>query len=123
MSEYIEFTTEVDIQQRINEFVNRINRYIDEATLAKVERQLEEYGYVKVTRCRDCKWFTPEHFYEEEREYGVKEILSDPPDCGNPKRCHTTYDSLTGKMVPVHIVTEPDGYCAWADRRESCQKA
>lgn len=75
----------------------------------------------EITRCRDCKWFTPEHFYEEEREYGVKEILSDPPDCGNPKRCHTTYDSLTGKMVPVHIVTEPDGYCAWGERRESCK--
>ena len=73
---------------------------------------------VEIVRCRDCKWFTPEYFYEEERGYGVVEILSDPPDCGNPERCSHHYDSVTKKTVPVHIVTDPDGFCAWAERRE-----
>ena len=75
----------------------------------------------EIVRCRDCKWFTPEYFYEEERGFGVKEILSDPPDCGNPERCSHHYDSLTKKTVPVHIVTEPDGFCAWGERKEDCE--
>ena len=73
----------------------------------------------EIVRCRDCKWFTPEYFYEEERGFGVKEILSEPPSCGNPERCSATYDNLTQKMVPVHIVTVPNGFCAWGERRES----
>ncbi len=67
----------------------------------------------EVVRCRDCKWFTPEYRYEEEREYGVMETLIEPPDCGNPNRCNHHYDSITGEVVPVHIVTEPDGFCKW----------
>ena len=74
--------------------------------------------WVPIVRCRDCKWFTPEYFYEEERGYGVKEILSDPPDCGNPERCSHHYDRLTKKTVPVHIVTDPDGFCAWGVKRK-----
>ena len=73
----------------------------------------------EVVRCRDCKWFTPECRYEEEREYGVMETLVDPPDCGNPERCSYHYDSITGKVVPVHIVTDPNGYCAWGERRDA----
>ena len=72
----------------------------------------------EIIRCRDCKWFTPEHRYEEEREYGVMEELVEPPDCGNPERCSRHYDSITGKVVPVHIVTDPDGFCAWGERSE-----
>lgn len=72
----------------------------------------------EIVRCRDCKWFTPEHFYEEERGFGVVEILSDPPDCGNPERCSHHYDSLAKKTVPVHIATDPDGFCAWGKRKE-----
>jgi hypothetical protein len=71
-----------------------------------------------IVRCRDCKWFTPEYWYEEERDFATREILCEPPDCGNPERCSVTYDSITKQMVPVHIVTEPDGYCAWGERIE-----
>lgn len=77
-----------------------------------VSRQREE-----IVRCRDCKWFTPECEYQEEREYGVFETMVEPPDCGNPERCSHHYDSALKKMVPVHIVTQPDGYCAWGERR------
>lgn len=86
-----------------------------------IERQYTHFfGYPiteEIVRCRDCKWFTPEHRYEEEREYGVMEELVEPPDCGNPERCSHHYDSITGKVVPVHIVTDPDGFCAWGERR------
>ena len=78
------------------------------------ERELTE-----IVRCRDCKWFTSEYWYEEERGFGLTEIICEPPDCGNPIRCATTYDSLTKKYVPIHIITEPDGYCAWAERRDA----
>lgn len=80
---------------------------------------LSQSEYVKVVRCRDCKWFTPEYRYEEEREYGVMETLVEPPDCGNPERCSHHYDSITWKVVPVHIVTDPNGYCAWGERRDA----
>ena len=71
-----------------------------------------------IIRCRDCKWFTPEYWYEEERDFATREILCEPPNCGNPERCSVTYDSITKQMVPVHIVTEPDGFCAWGERIE-----
>lgn len=76
------------------------------------------YKREEIVRCRDCKWFTPEHRYEEEREYGVMEELIEPPDCGNPERCNHHYDSITGKVVPVHIVTDPNGFCKWGEPRE-----
>lgn len=90
------------------EYIGYIDPWTDEERLSDEE----------IVRCRDCKWFTPECFYEEERGYGVVEILSDPPDCGNPERCSHHYDSATKKTVTVHIVTDPDGYCAWGERRE-----
>ena len=72
----------------------------------------------EIVRCKDCRWFTPTEYFEEERGFGLTEIICEPPDCGNPIRCATTYDSLTKKYVPIHIITEPDGFCSWAERRE-----
>lgn len=71
----------------------------------------------EIVRCRDCKWFTSEYWYEEERGFGLTETICEPPDCGNPIRCATIYDRLTNKFVPIHITTEPDGFCAWGERR------
>lgn len=71
----------------------------------------------EVVRCMDCKWFTPEYEYLEKREYGVFETFVEPPDCGNPERCSHHYDSVSRKMVPVHVVTQPNGFCAWGERR------
>ena len=91
--------------------------------IVKVEGQMPdaifERELTEIVRCRDCKWFTSEYWYEEERGFGLTEIICEPPDCGNPIRCATTYDSLTKKYVPIHIITEPDGYCAWAERRDA----
>ena len=101
MSEYI--------YEHMQSGADHMGRPVEQPTLVQRE---------EVVRCRDCEWFTPEYFYEEERGYGVVEILSDPPDCGNPERCSHHYDSLAKKTVPVHIVTDPDGFCAWAKRKE-----
>lgn len=52
-----------DLVDRVAE---RVNRAIDEATLAKVAGKLAEYGYVKVVRCRGCKYAI--HFYHHDDE-------------------------------------------------------
>ena len=50
----------------------------------------------EIVRCRDCKWFAPEGNSEKS---GCFEIL-------HPAFCDK------------HITkTEPDGFCAWAERR------
>lgn len=73
----------------------------------------------QVVRCRDCKFYTPESMTREERGFGVYENMWEPGGCFNPERCSATWDSIAGQMVPVGIVTEPDGFCAWASRKES----
>ena len=72
----------------------------------------------EVVRCRDCKWFTPEYEYLEDRGFGMYETFVEPSDCGNPERCSRTYDSFAKKTVPVHIITDPDGFCKWGERRD-----
>lgn len=76
------------------------------------------YGLTsEIVRCRDCRWFTPEETYEEYRDFAHSEIMVEPPSCGNPERCNKHYDSATGKYIPVYIVTQPDGFCAWGERK------
>lgn len=71
-----------------------------------------------IVRCRDCKFYTPESMTREERGFGVYENVWEPGGCFNPERCSATWDSIAGQMVPVGIVTEPDGFCAWGKRRD-----
>lgn len=73
---------------------------------------------VEVVWCRDCKHYTPESMTREERGFGVYENMLEPGGCFNPERCSATWDSIAGQMVPVGIVTEPDGFCAWGERKE-----
>lgn len=73
----------------------------------------------EVVRCRDCKHYTPEYGYDEDRGFGLVEHMWEPGGCFNPLRCSTAWDNLKGEMVPVGIVTEPDGFCAWGKRKES----
>lgn len=75
----------------------------------------------EIVRCRDCRWFTPEEEYREEVECGYFETLIDPPSCGNPERCSHHYDQLTHTTVPVHVITDPDGFCAWGERKEGSE--
>lgn len=69
-----------------------------------------------VVRCRDCRWYTPEFEYEEERGFGCHEKCLEPGCCLNPARCCTDVDQ-DGRRITVGITTEPDGYCKWGERR------
>ena len=50
-----EYREEFNITDIARKYAERVSRVIDEQTLAMVESQLAEYGYVKVVRCRVCK--------------------------------------------------------------------
>ena len=91
------------------EYVGYIDPWTDEERLSDEE----------IVRCRDCKFFTPESMTREERGFGVYENVWEPGGCFNPERCSATWDSIAEQMVPVGIVTEPDGYCAWGERRDA----
>ena len=52
----IEYRDEFNVTDIARKYAERISRVIDEQTLANVEHQLAMYGYVKVVRCRDCKY-------------------------------------------------------------------
>jgi len=73
---------------------------------------------VEVVRCRDCKFYTPESMTREERGFGVYEDVLEPGGCFNPERCSHGGDPF-GEWYVVGIDTEPDGFCAWASRKES----
>lgn len=72
----------------------------------------------RIVRCRDCKHYTPESMTREERGFGVYENVWEPGGCFNPERCSSVWDAVLEQMVPVGICTEPDGFCAWGERKE-----
>ena len=71
----------------------------------------------RVVRCRDCRHYTPESMTREDRGVGVYENVWEPGGCFNPSRCSTTWDAVSEQFVHVGIDTEPDGFCAWGERR------
>ena len=79
---------DINLFEIVDEYTKRISRVIDEQTLANVENQLAEYGYVKVVRCRDCKWFS---------------YITEPPECYRVQGC---------------MIVEPDDFCAWGKRKD-----
>lgn len=90
MSESVDYRAEFNIEEFVDKYVERVNREIDQRVLDKVEHQLAEYGYVKVVRCRDCRAMRV--------KYGNTGI-----ECW-----------MNGEPFTV----EPDGFCAWAKRKE-----
>ena len=56
-----------------------------------------------IVRCRDCK-----HFYEDRRNTSIGWV--------DVFVCESKQWS-TSSLMPSHEV-EPDGFCAWAERRE-----
>lgn len=56
MTESVDYRAEFSIEDFVDKYVERVNREIDQRVLDKVEHRLAEYGYVKVVRCRDCKF-------------------------------------------------------------------
>lgn len=90
---------------------------MQDGTLREVADPPRRADLVQVVWCRDCKHYTPEYGYDEDRGFGLVEHMLEPGGCFNPLRCSTAWDNLKGEMVPVGIVTEPDGFCAWGERK------
>lgn len=84
----IEYREEINVTDIARKYAERVARVIDEQTLANVENQLAEFGYVKVVRCRDCA------------NYGIL-----PSGLGV---CHP---------LGLCFADMDDGFCAWAERR------
>lgn len=72
----------------------------------------------EVVRCRDCKFYEPESMTSEERGFGVYENVWEPGGCFNPERCSHGGDPF-GEWYVIGINTDPDGYCAWGERRDA----
>ena len=89
----IEHREEFNVTDIARKYAERVARVIDEQTLANVENQLAEFGYVKVVRCRDCACLV-----ENDTFY----------DC-NHFNCHLYWNE--GQ--------DPDGFCAWGSRRDA----
>lgn len=66
----------------------------------------DHYGtlHEEIVRCRDC-----EHYYP----HGV-------PTCQRNRECVTGYDinGYYGEWYDGEFYVEPDGFCAWAERRK-----
>ena len=72
----------------------------------------------EVVRCRDCKFYTPESMTREERGFGVYENVWEPGGCFNPERCSHGGDPF-GEWHVIGVNTDPDGFCAWGERRDA----
>ena len=83
-----EYRQELNLLLTIDEIAAKIQHKVDQAALDKAADTLAEFGYVKVVRCRDCKY-----------RYGCLHLVDDGD--GDMRRCHAT----------------PDGFCSWAERR------
>lgn len=59
----IEYREEFNVTDIARKYAERVARVIDEQTLANVENQLAEFGYVKVVRCRDCMYYQHNSFH------------------------------------------------------------
>jgi len=81
------YFSELDVNGYVDKVVKCVNRLIDEDALKKVEDQLAEYGYVKVVRCRDCRF-----------------------------RCYNECTRIDEGFKDYWFAIEPDGFCAWADK-------
>lgn len=104
-----------DIEYVVNFGSEKSSQFV-KLSIAEVECHGARLGE-HIVRCRDCKWFTPEQTWAEDRGLGMVEFFTEPPDCGNPERCSHHYDSFKNETVPVHIVTDPNGFCAWGKLR------
>ena len=90
-AESIHLSTELDYVEVAEKVIRKMQRDFDAAVLAQCEHELASFGYVKVVRCRDCK------------EYRASDAT-----------CH----SWQWHNWDAAIEVEPDGFCAWAKRKE-----
>ena len=55
MSEYA-YQMKYDLASMVDRIAAQIQHKVDQVALDKIANTLEQYGYVKVVRCRDCKY-------------------------------------------------------------------
>ena len=58
MIEYA-YQMKYDLAPMVDRIAAQIQHKVDQVALDKIANTLEQYGYVKVMRCRDCKFGTP----------------------------------------------------------------
>lgn len=88
----IEYRDEFNVMDFASKYAERVSRVIDEQTLANVDHQLAEFGYVKVVRCMNCVFF--------------EAVPEDPGDW-----CGYWTDRVYGST---------NGFCAWGDTGYLC---
>lgn len=91
-AESVHLSTELDYVEVAEKVIRKMQRDFDAAVLAQCEHELASFGYVKVMRCGDCKWFSS---------------LTEPPECYRVQGC---------------MLVEPDGFCAWAEQRKAVKR-
>ena len=89
---------EINLTEIADEYAKRLEAQVDEMVLDRAAHALERFGYVKVIRCRDCK------YYE---------------GTGN---CYfwASYEPIPGGDEYREVLAEvtPNGFCAWGERRD-----
>ena len=101
MSEHQAYRIEHDFGPMVDEIAAKIQHRVDQAALDRAADTLAMYGYVKVVRCRDC-----EHAHEVDG--GMYDCLG---------KLTTEWDYYYDE--PQQNLVEPDGFCAWAKRKEA----
>lgn len=86
MSEYV--------KDPFSNLVYTVNKQVLKDQALMIEKELAELGYVKVIRCRDCRFYQPKE--------------------GAMLSCKFEYHGFTQWKL-----AEPDGFCAWAKRRDA----
>lgn len=79
-------TVNVDLEKYMRDM---ITRYCVEKEDAEAERQLAEFGFVKVVRCKDCRYYD---LYPNDSIFVCYRFDNEQP------------------------IVEPDGFCAWGEK-------
>lgn len=101
MSELM-YRHEINLFEIADEYAKRLEAQVDEMALDKAADTLERFGYVKVVRCRDCRYYREHKFFKATLGMGLGTDISDV--------CMFFSDG---------VKVEPDGYCAWGERRDA----
>lgn len=107
MNEHIAYRVEHDFTSMVDEIAAQIQHKVDQAALDKAAYTLEQFGYVKVVRCRDCK-------YADEVIWPTSsKVPPDYLDCNSPLVETWDYYNDEPKDNPV----PPNGFCFHGERR------
>jgi len=84
-----EYRLEYSFEETVKKMTEEVQRKVDQEILDANAHVLEEFGYVKVMRCRDCKF-----------------------------RCLDECTRIDEGFKDYWFAIELDGFCKWAERKE-----